>query len=154
MNIEKELLDIPEYVNQPEYVTNKLSGFSLQVIGWFLWMWLLMPLFTLILWFFEGKTVYEQFILSLDQDGRYSLYILSLCIFALVALLLTWASYNWVRFYNVERRMPPQAATEEQLAKSFNLNVADVTAMKKSQNITLHYDDQGNLIHYEETHLK
>ena len=40
-NIDVEVLDIPEYIDQPEYVKNKTANYTLQTIGWFCLMWLL-----------------------------------------------------------------------------------------------------------------
>ncbi|MCU4413550.1 poly-beta-1,6-N-acetyl-D-glucosamine biosynthesis protein PgaD [Acinetobacter sp. WU_MDCI_Axc73] len=144
-------VDIPEYIDRPEYVKNKWAGFSLQILGWSLWMWLIMPLFTILLWWFEGQNIYKQLFLSLNNNGRYSLYMLVSCIMVLIMILFVWASYNWIRFYNVQRRNIPEPATEAQIAQSFNLNVCDIHMMKSSKNITIHFDDDGNLVKYETT---
>ncbi|EOA2657314.1 poly-beta-1,6-N-acetyl-D-glucosamine biosynthesis protein PgaD, partial [Acinetobacter baumannii] len=32
-NIDVEVLDIPEYIDQPEYVKNKTANYTLQTIG-------------------------------------------------------------------------------------------------------------------------
>lgn len=149
LNVDENSLDIPEYIDQPKYVKNKWAGFSLQILGWSLWMWLIMPLFTILLWWFEGRNIYNQLFLSLTNNGRYSLYVLACCIFILILILLIWASYNWLRFYKTERRNMPEAATEAQIASSFHLSVQDIKSMKNSKNMTLHFDEQGNLIKYE-----
>lgn len=39
-------LELPEYIDQPEYVRNKSAGYSLQIVGWFMFMWLFMPVLT------------------------------------------------------------------------------------------------------------
>ena len=39
-------LELPEYIDRPEYVRNKSVGYSLQIVGWFVFMWLFMPLIT------------------------------------------------------------------------------------------------------------
>ena len=58
-NIDVEVLDIPEYIDQPEYVKNKTANYTLQTIGWFCLMWLLFPLVSLFLWIFEGHLIYD-----------------------------------------------------------------------------------------------
>ncbi|MEG2268108.1 MAG: poly-beta-1,6-N-acetyl-D-glucosamine biosynthesis protein PgaD, partial [Acinetobacter sp.] len=50
-------LDIPAYIDQPEYVQNKTAGYSLLALGWIIWMWLFLPLLTLLFWWFEGNLV-------------------------------------------------------------------------------------------------
>ena len=32
-------LELPEYIDRPEYVRNKSVGYSLQIVGWFVFMW-------------------------------------------------------------------------------------------------------------------
>lgn len=44
-HVDQNPLDIPQYIDRPEYVKNKWAGFSLQILGWSLWMWLIMPLY-------------------------------------------------------------------------------------------------------------
>ncbi len=43
-------LELPEYIDRPEYVRNKSVGYSLQIAGWFIFMWLFMPLITVFFW--------------------------------------------------------------------------------------------------------
>ena len=148
-HVDQNPLDIPQYIDRPEYVKNKWAGFSLQILGWSLWMWLIMPIFTVFLWWFEGQNIYKQLFLSLNNNGRYSLYMLAICIAILILILFIWASYNWIRFYNVQRRTAPEPATEAQIAQSFNLNIRDIHAMKSSKNMILHFDEHGNLIKYD-----
>ncbi|WP_252718151.1 PgaD family protein [Acinetobacter ursingii] len=68
-HVDQNPLDIPQYIDRPEYVKNKWAGFSLQILGWSLWMWLIMPLFTVFLWWFEGQNIYKQLFLSLNNNG-------------------------------------------------------------------------------------
>ena len=149
MHSDTTSLDIPAYIDRPEYVKNKSAGYLLQIVGWGIWMWLLMPLVTLFLWWFEGKMVYEQLFLSLHTSGKYSLYNLGVCITVLVALLWIWASYNWIRFVNNERRSSPKPACLDQLSQSLNVSTADLKRMRAHKNLTLYYNDQGELLDYE-----
>ena len=43
-------LELPAYIDQPEYGRNKSVGYSLQIVGWFAFMWLFMPLLTVFFW--------------------------------------------------------------------------------------------------------
>lgn len=53
-NIDVEVLDIPEYIDQPEYVKNKTANYTLQTIGWFCLMWLLFHSFHYFYGFLKG----------------------------------------------------------------------------------------------------
>jgi biofilm PGA synthesis protein PgaD len=57
-------LDIPTYIDKPEYVRNKTAGYSLLALGWMMWMWLFLPLLTLLFWWFEGNLAYEQLVVA------------------------------------------------------------------------------------------
>ena len=59
-----------------------------------------------------------------------------------------WASYNWIRFRNKERRHAPIPVTAEHMAKSFALQVTDIETLKQAKNVTLHYDEDGVLQQY------
>lgn len=91
-------LELPEYIDRPEYVRNKSVGYSLQIAGWFLFMWLFMPLLTIFFWLFEGKTIYQQMIVQAEPTSPLSLVHLATMILIFIAVLLLWATYNWVRF--------------------------------------------------------
>jgi len=108
-HVDQNPLDIPQYIDRPEYVKNKWAGFSLQILGWSLWMWLIMPLFTVFLWWFEGQNIYKQLFLSLNNNGRYSLYMLAICIAILILILFIWASYTgyvFIMFKDVVHQNP------------------------------------------------
>lgn len=47
-------------LDKPEYVRRKGAGYGLMAVGWLLWMWLLVPLLTGLLWWLEGQVVYAQ----------------------------------------------------------------------------------------------
>ena len=57
---DESLLELPEYIDRPEYVQRKSAGYGLMALGWMLWMWLFLPVLTLLFWWFEGNVVYAQ----------------------------------------------------------------------------------------------
>ena len=138
-------LEIPEYIDRPEYVRNKSMGYSLQIAGWFIFMWLFMPLLTMFFWWVEGKTIYQQMVIQAAPDSQLSLMNMIIMIAIFTGALLLWATYNWIRFYNRERRSTPLAIGEQQLASSFKVNKTDILNMQQAKNLTLYYDNQGNL---------
>ena len=42
-------LEIPQYIDEPKYVRNKSAGYGLFFLGWLVWIWLFLPLITLLL---------------------------------------------------------------------------------------------------------
>ena len=143
-----EPLELPEYIDKPEYVRRKGAGYSLMALGWLMWMWLFAPLLTGLLWWLEGQVVYAQVMGQEQPMTSISLMKLSFGIGVLIVCLLAWASYNWARFHRAERRRPLDNATEEELAQSFAIEPRDIVQMRRAKNMTLHYSEQGQLQNY------
>jgi len=145
-------LELPTYIDQPEYVRNKSVGYSLQIVGWFAFMWLFMPLLTVFFWWVEGETIYQQLVIQAAPDSQLSLMNIILMIVIFICGLLLWATYNWIRFYNRERRSTPLAIDEQQIARSFKVNKVDILNMQQAKNLTLYYDNKGKLEFFEINH--
>ena len=143
-----EPLELPEYIDKPEYVRRKGAGYSLMALGWLMWMWLFAPLLTLLFWWFEGSVVYAQVRGQVQPMTSISLMKLSLCIGVLIVGLLVWAGYNWIRFHGRDRRQAPDSVTEGELARSFAIEPRDIVQMRRAKSITLHYSDEGLLQNY------
>lgn len=142
-------LELPEYIDQPEYVRRKAAGYGLMALGWTLWMWLFMPLLTLIFWWFEVTVFYTQVVEQTQPLTSISVLKLMVCIGIFISILFVWASYNWVRFHGEDRRKAPNSVTADDLAQSFQLQSADIVKLRQAKNITLHYSDEGQLQDYQ-----
>ncbi|MDN5511917.1 poly-beta-1,6-N-acetyl-D-glucosamine biosynthesis protein PgaD [Acinetobacter sp.] len=145
-------LELPEYIDQPEYVRNKNMGYSLQIVGWFVFMWLFMPALTMLFWWFEGQTIYQQLVTEAQPDSQLSLMNIIVMILSFISVLFLWATYNWVRFSGKERRKTPLAIAVPQLASSFKVNTADIINMQQARNLTLYYNNKGLLEFFETNH--
>ena len=147
-NTDVEVLDIPEYIDQPEYVKNKTANYTLQTIGWFCLMWLLFPLVSLFLWFFEGHLIYDYVWIDHISEVKTLLHLLLLiCLSALVLIL--WASYNWLRFHGDDRRSKAPNSSDDLLAFKFTVSTASLSELQKAQRVILHYDENGHLQKYD-----
>ncbi|MEQ1088554.1 poly-beta-1,6-N-acetyl-D-glucosamine biosynthesis protein PgaD [Acinetobacter seifertii] len=147
-NTDVEVLDIPEYIDQPEYVKNKTANYTLQTIGWFCLMWLLFPLVSLFLWFFEGHLIYDYVWVDHISEVKTLLHLLLLiCLSALVLIL--WASYNWLRFHGDDRRSKAPNSSDDLLAFKFTVSTASLSELQKAQRVILHYDENGHLQKYD-----
>ncbi|MFD1439209.1 poly-beta-1,6-N-acetyl-D-glucosamine biosynthesis protein PgaD [Acinetobacter terrae] len=145
-------LELPEYIDRPEYVRNKSMGYSLQIVGWFIFMWLFMPVITMFFWWVEGKTIYQQMVIQAAPNSQLSLMNIIAMIAIFICVLLLWATYNWARFHGEDRRRAPLAIDEKQLASSFKVNTVDILNMQLAKNLTLYYDEQGKLEFFEVNH--
>lgn len=142
-------LELPQYIDRPDYVKRKSAGYGLMAAGWMLWMWLFMPLLTLLFWWLEGNTIYVQTIEYVRPQTSLSLMKLIFCISVLIGCLFIWASYNWVRFHGEDRRQPADDAQDEELAQGFSVSTHDIELMRNGKNIVLYYSGDGHLSHYD-----
>ncbi|NNP72125.1 poly-beta-1,6-N-acetyl-D-glucosamine biosynthesis protein PgaD [Acinetobacter defluvii] len=141
-------LDIPAYIDQPQYVKNKGVHYTLQAIGWTLWTVLLLPLITVLLWIFQGKFIQSYIFAEHFSVQIYNFAWLALIVGVCCASLLIWASYNWLR-YRTAKKPKVLNVTHSTLAKDFLMSTEELLKMQKSKNIVLHYDDEGILYNYE-----
>ncbi|MDR2250797.1 poly-beta-1,6-N-acetyl-D-glucosamine biosynthesis protein PgaD [Acinetobacter sp.] len=145
---EIEALDIPDYIDQPEYVKNKAANYTLQTIGWICLMWLLFPLVSLVLWVFEGHLIYDYVWVNNISEVKTLLHLLLLIGLSALVLIL-WASYNWLRFHGDDRRSKAPNSSVELLASQFTVSTESLSELQKAQRVVLHYDDHGHLIKYD-----
>ncbi|MEB5477255.1 poly-beta-1,6-N-acetyl-D-glucosamine biosynthesis protein PgaD [Acinetobacter pollinis] len=139
-------LDIPKYIDKPHFVRNKLSGYVLQCLGWLCFMLLLFPLITLLLWFFEIKTIQHYIFIDGLVAKKNNILKISLAILICSSTLIGWASYNWLRFRKNERRKKPENISNNELARQFYLKTNEMVRLQKHSNITLEYDMNGVLV--------
>ena len=145
---DSEELDIPDYIDKPEYVRNKTANYVLQTVGWFGLMWLFFPIVSAVLWLFEGHLIYDY--VWVDQRAEIkTLYHLALLVALSASILLIWASYNWIRFRGEDRRSKASNSSAELLALQFAVESSALVELRQAQRITLFYDDQGHLRKYE-----
>ncbi|MHA3115135.1 poly-beta-1,6-N-acetyl-D-glucosamine biosynthesis protein PgaD [Acinetobacter sp. ANC 4635] len=142
-------LDLPEYIDNPHYVKNKTAGYLLQLIGWVLFILIIFPLITLFLWYFEFKLVKKYIFNDAMYAQLTSLMHIGIGILIFSLLLILWASYNWVRFNNKERRKKSQNTPIDEFAKDFLLTGDDLVKLQQGSNIVLHYDEDGLLEYYD-----
>ena len=126
-------LDLPPYIDQPEYVTNKLAGYGLHIVGWFLWIWLFIPILTLALWFYQGTVIQQHLI---DQKIENQLHHFKWIMFVILLMMLglvVWAIYNWYRFYQTENRPQTDVVTVSEMETFFELTHGRLTELKQQK---------------------
>ncbi|MFT4020012.1 MAG: poly-beta-1,6-N-acetyl-D-glucosamine biosynthesis protein PgaD [Acinetobacter sp.] len=146
---DETLLDLPEYIDRPEYVKNQSVNYALQAVGWLLFMALFMPFITLLLWWFGLDNIYSYVLQDKSQMTHFNITNIAMIILILGGILLTWASYNWIRFYNKELRTSPPNTPTRIFAAQFNCDPKQITELKNASNLTLYYDEDGILKKFE-----
>lgn len=65
------------------------------------------------------------------------------------AVLLLWAKYNEWRFRGKERRTASPLLDDEQLAKSFGIDLPERLRSSRARRMTVHHDSEGNIRNIE-----
>lgn len=126
----------PLIIERPDLQTagQRFGYLSLTFVCWFLWLYLFVPLLSLMAWFFGARTVYEVMLqnLSLAELGEI-LKIYGSGVALLTVTYLIWAITSYLRFRRVDRRSPPQPATESALAASHHVPVQQLQQLKRAR---------------------
>ncbi|WP_347453730.1 poly-beta-1,6-N-acetyl-D-glucosamine biosynthesis protein PgaD [Acinetobacter thermotolerans] len=141
-------LDIPEYIDVPDYVKDRTGGYTLMAVGWMVWAWLFMPLVSLSLWWFESNLIMGQILSESSPYQGLTLIKLASLIVITFSCLLIWAGYNWFRFNGKDRRSAPKPVESQQIAHNFALDKHALLEMVQAKNLTLHYNQAGKLEQY------
>lgn len=146
---DESLLDLPEYIDNPHYVRNRAAGYLLQLLGWILFLLIIFPLVTLFLWYFELTQIHDYIFADTVYAQLNNLMKIGIAILAFSVLLILWASYNWARFKDRERRKKIDNVPVDEFAQGFSLAEDDIGKLRQGKNVVLHYDDDGFLSYYD-----
>lgn len=145
----EDLLDIPQYIDQPNFVKKKAGCYLLQMTGWTIWTSLFIPIVTIVLWLYQGRLIKNYLFAEDLQVQLWNLFWLAVVIGICCTLLLLWAGYNWIRYRHSQQQKQVANVTQRDLAADFLVTPQQLSALQNAKNIVLHYDQQGILSDYE-----
>ena len=147
--IQEKNLDLPEYIDRSSFVKNKQGHYLLQFTGWTFWSFLFVPLFTLILWLYQGNLLRNYiFAEKFDVQLLNIMWLAALVIF-FGATLLLWASFNWLRFRKQHAKKIVLNVNNAMLSKYLSITPQELEDMQASKRVVLHYDENGELYDYQ-----
>lgn len=121
----------------------------LTFVFWVVWIFLWTPLVTLVGWLLGIEQVYFQMI---ELDGYREVlddFVLFLEWVAIMGgTLAVWALYNFLRFRNIERRMPLPPVTTTQQAAFFHVDVVTLSKQQETRCLSVGFDEDGNIIRH------
>ncbi|MCK0746688.1 poly-beta-1,6-N-acetyl-D-glucosamine biosynthesis protein PgaD [Chromohalobacter nigrandesensis] len=143
-------LKLPNIIYRPDLQSRRQRGlFALLAgVGWLIWLYLFLPLSTLLGWAF-GSERFQAYVIDGHEHSWSSLMIYAVTVVLAGAALLIWAFYNYRRFRHADRRRPPSPLTTERLATSFGVDEAQVARLQQGRVATLYHDAEGNITDIE-----
>lgn len=115
----------------------------LTAVAWLAYLYLWLPLITLIAWIAGARSAYEH--LYAHEQGLHSFLLLVVPVIALIcgAVLLGWAEYNRARFRSGERRSSMPSVGDDDVAQALGADAATVRALRGSRIVSLAMDSQA-----------
>lgn len=123
----------------------QVGKFSWSIACWVIWMLLIRPLIVTMLWYLGLRTAEFQMI-ALEGIKNIEFFTYYSCaIIAIFFILLGWNRYNVYRFRGKDRRNPRGACSSDDLAKYYNIEIADVAALQNS-NVDIYFSGDESII--------
>lgn len=144
----KEHLILPAFIDRPDLQSRRQRGLFglINFVGWVAWIYLFLPLLTLVAWWF-GYYRFDQYILLDQKDSAIQqLQFLAVLIIFMNLTLLAWASYNYLRFRDNERRFKSDDVQNDQIAHFYELETVHVEHAQHYKICTFYYDDHGKIL--------
>lgn len=126
----------------------RLTELTITVAFWFAWVYLILPLFSLLLWLVG----YQLFTEEMLARGGYQALLRELRTYGLVILamslvMLIWIAWNQRRYgsHNQRIHQPPSLTLSEQAAQA-GLTSDEMTALQTTRCMVLDFDDQDRML--------
>lgn len=112
-------------------------------VFWALYLYLWIPLLTLVAWFFGLREGWIQLYRNEQQIEPFILIALPLICLACAVLLITWGEYNRRRFRNTERRLALPAATLDEVGAGLGATHELAKQLNQAKTAIIVMDEQA-----------
>ncbi|MFW5954973.1 MAG: poly-beta-1,6-N-acetyl-D-glucosamine biosynthesis protein PgaD [Guyparkeria sp.] len=120
-------------------------GQIVSVIAWMAWIYLFTPIIALIGWAF-GVELFQRYILDDPVGTLRAVQVYALVILIAGIVFIGWASYNWFRFHNRERRHAPPPVSPRELARRFCIPPEEAEEIEHRRIVTVHFNEDAEII--------
>ena len=135
-------------IERPELqsMTQRYGWKSVTFFFWMFYIYLWVPLITLVVWLVGVKLFHINMIefsgyeVLVDKLGLYSAIILIISI-----ILIGWAEVNRMRFKNKLRRLDNNELSVGEVAKKYNLEVSHLTLLRQKKSVKVDFSAKGGI---------
>ena len=113
---------------------------------WALYLYLLVPLLTLVSWAFGVRLAWTQLYERQQQIEPFVIVALPVMLICSAALLIAWAEYNRMRFSGSDRRNPVKDIPIQRIAHDLGADPRVAAALPGCKSVVLHMDDSARPI--------
>ena len=132
-------------IRRPERVSRTRRGFygALTVAAWAGFVWLLQPVFTLLLWGVGGRIAYEEVLRQARAVEPAIVFAIAMLSMAAGLGLVTWAELNRKRFRGRRRRTIPALANPKEMAEEVGFSQRAHRILREARIATVTFGDDG-----------
>lgn len=135
------VVDRPELQKRPQRVIYS----TLTLIAWAVWVYLWLPLVTLVAWYF-GLRVFLREIVIPDPRTMMMVGVAYLAVVVVLGgALLVWSRYNVRRFRGNERREDAPPLADSEVREWFEIQPEVLERFRSAARMTVHLDDDGQV---------
>ncbi len=138
---------LPDIIDRNDLVPpgKRRVGQIVSLAAWMVWIYLFTPIIALIGWAL-GVGLFERHILNDPMGTLQAIQIYGLVILIAGLIFISWASYNWLRFHNHERRHAPPPIGPQELAHRFCISPQEAEEIEQQRIVTVHFNDGAEII--------
>lgn len=130
----------PLILSRPDLQTmaQRVGHRSVTFFAWVMWLYVVIPLFSVIAWIAGATLVYEAMLQNLLTTELFDMLILyGTGAGTLAGTYLVWAITSYYRWRNIERRLPAIPVDDENLARSHFLESYQLNALRDGKRIVV-----------------
>ncbi len=117
---------------------------TITLLFWGIYVYLWLPLISLVLWSMGGTFLYEHMVVLGGYKGLVQLLgYYSLIIILMGIVFLSWAQINYWRFRDVERRRAQPPVSRVQQAEKYGIDAGALADWQYQTQLTIHLDENG-----------
>lgn len=120
-------------------------GQLVSLLAWMVWIYLFTPLIGLVGWAL-GVQLFEKHILDDPLGTLKTVQIYAGAIGIAGLIFIGWASYNWFRFHDVDRRRAPPPVGTHELARHFGITPEEAETIEHDRVVTVHFNEDAGII--------
>lgn len=122
------------------------SEMSLAVIGWTVWLFIVRPIFLVLLWIMGFSIFYEEIIKNESVKNLKQLWVYLIVIMLLYTILQLWNRYNVIRFRGKERRRSSAPASDKEMGAFYEMTEEDVRNLKRWEMVDVHFYPDNQIV--------
>lgn len=138
----------PLIIERPDLQTRlqRYGYLSVTLICWLLWLYLFVPLLSLVAWVLGATLIYQTLLQGLQVEELRAIAVsYGSGILLLAGVFVTWAFTSYLRFRDVDRRRPAGRVDDERLRRGHHLSAEELAALRSAQRLVVSADQLARM---------